>query len=38
MTKRDTLAIRKQWLSRPENKRMWLTFADALLEDNDSEQ
>lgn len=38
MTKRDTLAIRKEWLSQPENKRMWLTFANALLEDNDSEQ
>ena len=36
-TKKDRLALRKTWLSRPENKRLWLVFANAILEDNDDE-
>jgi len=37
-TKKDRMALRKTWLARPENKRLWLVFANALLEDNDSEK
>lgn len=37
-TKKDRLLLRKAWLARPENKRLWLVFANALLEDNDSEK
>jgi hypothetical protein len=37
-TKKDRMALRQAWLARPENKRLWLTFANALLEDNDEEQ
>jgi len=37
-TKKDRMALRQAWLARPENKRLWLVFANALLEDNDSEK
>jgi hypothetical protein len=37
-TKKDRMALRQAWLARPENKRLWLVFANALLEDNDEEQ
>lgn len=37
-TKKDRLLLRKAWLEYPENKRLWLVFANALLEDNDEEK
>lgn len=37
-TKKNRRALREAWLSRPENKRLWLVFANALLEDNDEEK
>lgn len=37
-TKKDRMALRKTWLARPENKRLWLTFTEALVEDNEEEQ
>ena len=37
-TKKDRRLLRKAWLAHPENKRLWLVFANALLEDNDEER
>jgi hypothetical protein len=37
-TKKDRMALRQAWLARPENKRLWLVFANAILEDNDEEK
>lgn len=37
-TKKDRRLLRKTWLEHPENRRLWLVFANALLEDNDEEQ
>lgn len=37
-TKKDRIALRKAWLFRPENNRLWLTFEEALIEDNEEEQ
>ena len=37
-TKKDRRLLRKAWLAHPENLRLWLVFANALLEDNDEEK